>query len=213
MPAKKPSGLKRLQGTYRMDRANHYEPMPLRGTLPCPAWLDDVAGHYWDTISAQVHGMYVLTELDGHALALLCSAMAEYRAAPAVILTDGPTYECLTKSGDRMRRQRPEVAIAQDAWRRAKMMLEQFGLTPATRPRVEAAPEVTHQPCLSCAPWRGPGVDFGRRCPIWPCASPTSWNRGGLLRGSLTIGGRAIARKTRTIEPPSPKAATHCAGL
>jgi P27 family predicted phage terminase small subunit len=72
---------------------------------------------------------------------MLCSALAEYQSAVAILNAEGSTYRCVTKSGDVMQRQRPEVAIAQDAWRRAKMMLEQFGLTPVARSRVQARPQ------------------------------------------------------------------------
>lgn len=51
-----------------------------------------------------------------------------------------PTYETTTPTGSVMFRTRPEVALANDAWRRATVMLQQFGLTPASRPKVDARP-------------------------------------------------------------------------
>jgi P27 family predicted phage terminase small subunit len=140
MPARKPTNLKVLQGTLRRDRLNPNEPEAGVGRPCCPPWLDAVARGYWDALADHLEEMSVLTQADGHALALLCAALSEYQAAIAVLQIDGPTYKCVTKAGDMMVRQRPEVAIAQDAWRRAKMMLEQFGLTPAARSRVEARP-------------------------------------------------------------------------
>ena len=83
--------------------------------------------------------MRVLTEADGHALELLADAYGEYRAARAVILKEGTTYESDTKHG-KIVRTRPEVAIAADAWKRMKAMLVEFGLTPSSRSQVSAAP-------------------------------------------------------------------------
>jgi P27 family predicted phage terminase small subunit len=146
MPGRKPTGLKVLQGTYRADRANHPNaPEAAAGRPSCPSWMDAVARAYWEELADQLEQMRVLTKADENALALLCAALSEYQAANAVVQTDGPTYACATKSGDIMLRQRPEVAIAQDAWRRAKMGLEAFGLTPAARSRVEARPAPSPQ--------------------------------------------------------------------
>jgi P27 family predicted phage terminase small subunit len=84
--------------------------------------------------------MNVLTRSDGPALELLAFALAEYDASARVVLELGPTYECKTEAGAIMRRARLEQAIAADAWRRAAQMLASFGLTPASRSKVEALP-------------------------------------------------------------------------
>jgi P27 family predicted phage terminase small subunit len=98
-------------------------------------------GSWYERLARIVDPMRVGTEADGLALELAASALAEYEAAARVILADGPTYEARTEAGAIMHRARPEQAIAADAWRRAMSMLLQFGLTPASRSKVEARPE------------------------------------------------------------------------
>lgn len=82
--------------------------------------------------------MQVMTGADPVALGLLCDALADYMAARDVVRKKGTTYETEGDAGT-MLRQRPEVYIAADAWRRAKLMLTEFGLTPASRAKVSAA--------------------------------------------------------------------------
>jgi phage terminase small subunit len=82
----------------------------------------------------------VLTVVDGLGLELGALALAECWRHEAVIREKGATYETTTPAGSTMIRPRPEVALAADAWRRASSMLQQFGLTPVSRARVEARP-------------------------------------------------------------------------
>jgi P27 family predicted phage terminase small subunit len=98
-----------------------------------------VALEVWRELAPLLTRMRVLTKADRQALALLCDALAEYRAARAVVEAQGATFTVETMSG-RVVRARPEVAIASDAHRRARLMLAEFGLTPAGRRRVEALP-------------------------------------------------------------------------
>jgi P27 family predicted phage terminase small subunit len=88
----------------------------------------------------------VVTVADGVALELASSALVEYEINARVVLEQGSTYEATTEAGAVMHRARPEQAIAADAWRRAATMLQQFGLTPASRSKVEG-----HLPPLSAS--------------------------------------------------------------
>jgi P27 family predicted phage terminase small subunit len=88
-------------------------------------------------LAKQLDHAGVLTEADQHALALTCTALAQHEAAAAVIAEHGHSYQVVTESGTVLHRVRPEVAIAADSWRRAMRGLSEFGLTPASRGRVE----------------------------------------------------------------------------
>ena len=70
---------------------------------------------------------------------LLCDAYTQYRAARKVVQDLGATYTTIAQTGTELIRQRPEVNIAAEAWRRASLMLQQFGLTPSSRAKIEAA--------------------------------------------------------------------------
>jgi P27 family predicted phage terminase small subunit len=136
----KPTRLKLLEGTTRKDRANPAEPKPpaARAKEAPPRWLRTSSHPWWKRIRPLLVQMQVLTGADPVALGLLCDALADYMAARAVVAKQGATFETNGDAG-LMIRQRPEVAIAADSWRRAKLMLTEFGLTPAARAKVTAA--------------------------------------------------------------------------
>jgi len=127
-----------LHGTNRADRANPAEPKV--GAIPAgtepPDWLGDRGKEAWGEILPILRAMKVATVADPVALGMLCDALAEYIEARRVVREDGATY--WTRGKSEMLRKRPEVEIASDAWRRAKSMLSEFGLTPAARSRVSA---------------------------------------------------------------------------
>jgi phage terminase small subunit len=121
MTARKPTALKMLHGTDRADRANPAEPQPAVGAEP-PPWLPKrgVARAAWNRLAPILSHLRVLTVADAEALALACDALAEYLAA-----RDDP---------DGWRH-------ADSAWKRYLYALRDFGLTPASRPKVSAMPE------------------------------------------------------------------------
>jgi P27 family predicted phage terminase small subunit len=84
--------------------------------------------------------MRVLTLADREALALTCSALAEHQRAAAVVAERGVAYEAPAKNGTVLYRERPEVRVASDAWRRALRGLTEFGLSPASRGRLDVPP-------------------------------------------------------------------------
>lgn len=135
----KPTRLKVLEGTVRKDRANPNEPKPPAAPrrATAPPWLGKGARVWWNRIRPLLVQMQVMTGADPVALGLLCDALAEYMTARAVLQRKGTTYETNGPAG-RLIRRRPEWDIARDAWRRAKTMLTEFGLTPAARSKVAA---------------------------------------------------------------------------
>lgn len=135
---RKPTPLKMLHGTNRADRANPAEPKVglIPETTEPPEWLGERGRTAWAEILPILRAMKVVTVADPVAFSMLCDALAEYIEARGVVQKDGATYWTQGKSV--MLRKRPEVEIAADAWRRAKSMLSEFGLTPASRARVSA---------------------------------------------------------------------------
>lgn len=135
---RKPSNLHALHGTDRKDRRNVTEPTPPPGRVTPPSWLGAEALAAWHELAPTLTDMGLLTTADPHALALLCDVYARYISASAVITEQGPTYESVNiKTGVVMVRKRPEVDIAADCWRRLNVMLQQFGMTPSSRGRVQ----------------------------------------------------------------------------
>ncbi len=139
-PAPKPTVLKILSGNAGHRPLNFREPRPPESSGKRPAWLKGLARNAWDTMHAVLCEMRVMSAADELALSMLCETYAEWRAAREVIARKHTTYESTTKSGDRIIRARPEVAIAADASRRIRSLLLEFGLSPAARSRIQVAP-------------------------------------------------------------------------
>jgi P27 family predicted phage terminase small subunit len=136
-----PTRLKEARGTLRADRRNRLEPHPAVGFPPPRRGLSKPARAEYRRLEDALAGLNVATLSDALALELCAQALSEYHAAVEVLLRDGASYECTTAAGSKLRRPRPEQAIATDAWRRAALMLQQFGLTPASRSKVNAQPD------------------------------------------------------------------------
>jgi P27 family predicted phage terminase small subunit len=142
MPAHKtPTSLKALHGTTRRDRLNLNEPSPERGAPPAPAHLTDKQREAWGRFAAQLDELGTITVADGTALEGLVYAYTQLVAAQAEIEARGITVEFRTARGGRSIRQNPAVQIAADAERRLQQWLAKFGLSPADRSRVTAAPK------------------------------------------------------------------------
>lgn len=143
MTAKSPTALKLLRGTTRKDRLNPREPKPrpLALTAHAPAWLglSPIGSQAWHTIAPLLRGMGVATNADPLAIGLLCDVLAEYVTARNTVREEGATYDCTTEKGGTMTRAHPAVGIASDAWRRARLMLNDYGLTAAARAKVSSA--------------------------------------------------------------------------
>lgn len=144
-PAPDPTVVRLLKGNPGRRPLNKDEPVPPAGIAKPPQWLKGRSHQVWELLAPILARMKVLSSADAHALALLCDAYAEYLDARDVVRKDGATYESrhfqMDEAGHTvekvMIRPRPEVAMAQDAWKRVRQMMQEFGLTPSSRSRIE----------------------------------------------------------------------------
>lgn len=136
---RKPTHLKVLHGTYRPDRAPKNEPQPEPSTPSCPTWLHPEAKREWRRIVPHLEKLGLLTQVDRTALAAYCQLYARWWEAERAIKAHGLTQ--VTESG--YVAQRPEVGIANSALKQMRAYLSEFGLSPASRSRIDAptAPE------------------------------------------------------------------------
>ena len=119
MPApRKPTAIHALTGAMQAhperfrDRANEPKPEPDNGDAP--KWLDQDSEAIWHELQTEVaHG--VLTRQDRRAFAMLCCLLAEFQASPTGMQTS-------------------RISVMNS-------LLGQFGMTPATRSKVTAAPD------------------------------------------------------------------------
>jgi P27 family predicted phage terminase small subunit len=133
-PKPLPTRLKIVRGTLRRDRANPREP-DVRVEIPqCPGELSPVAKREWRRIAPQLATLGLLARIDRAALALYCESYARWIDA----VTSMQRYGVVIKSPSGYPIQSPYVAIANKAGEQVRMMLSEFGMTPASRTRVHA---------------------------------------------------------------------------
>lgn len=145
----KPTVLKLVQGNPGKRPINDKEPTPKRAKPPRPGHMSELAKKAWPKVSRILAGLSVLTLADGLALEGLCEAYAELQAArKAIREAGGEYYFCpMGPSGvdadgkpvaaPGMWRAHPAVAMRNDADRRLRAWLVEFGLTPAARSKVK----------------------------------------------------------------------------
>ena len=143
-PAAKPTALKVLEGTFRPDR-NRGEPHPDPGICTCPSWLSKEAKAEWRYIVPRLTKLGLLTYIDKAALVSYCTAYADIQQTERIIAKGGFTIECVKelKNGELSiyLQQRPEVAIRSAARATVKQFLAEFGLSPASRAKLNVTPK------------------------------------------------------------------------
>lgn len=130
---------KKVKGTYRPSRSNPLAPQVPKEIPPIPARIakDKLASDFYMRTAQHLHKMRVITIHDEIALehvALMYRDMVELETE---ISNSGRTYKSHTKNGTSIKT-RPEVQQLLEIRRQFTNMLQQFGLTPATRDKVNA---------------------------------------------------------------------------
>lgn len=131
----KPTALKVIQGTYRPDRANPKEPKPKAVIHPCPKFLQGDARKQYRKTAKELARIGLITELDDMALAMLCQAWAEYLEATEQVKKSG----LLVKSPNGFPVLNPYLIAANQALKKVRSPLAEFGMTPGSRSRIHAA--------------------------------------------------------------------------
>lgn len=137
---RKPEALKDLKGTSRPSRKNTNSPKVAKGIPEVPARVrqDEIATEFYMRITKHLHSMKVITMADEIALEQLCimySEMAELEKQ--IVEKGGRVVKSYTKNGH-TEKTRPEVQQLLEIRRQFNTQLQQFGLTPATREKVNA---------------------------------------------------------------------------
>ena len=130
----KPTALKVLEGNPGKRPLNEHEPVPPKGAIRCPAWLEAEAKKEWKRLAPSLEAMGVLTAVDITAFAGYCQAYARWKEAEEFISKHGSIFQ--TPSG--YVQQVPQVSIAQQNLKIMQSFCSEFSLTPATRSRIIA---------------------------------------------------------------------------
>ena len=131
----KPTALKILEGNPGKRPLNENEPIPPKGIVKCPSWLEPEAKKEWKRLAPSLEAMGVLTQVDLTAFAGYCQAYARWREAEEFLTQHGSIFK--TPSG--YVQQVPQVSIAQQNLKIMQSFCSEFGLTPATRALIIAA--------------------------------------------------------------------------
>lgn len=131
----KPTNLKLIQGTYRSDRANPSEPKPRAMIPPCPKFLQGEARKQYAKMAKKLARIGLMTELDDMALSMLCQGWAEYLEATDQVKKSG----ILVKSPNGFPVLNPYLIVANQALKKVRSLLSEFGMTPGSRSRIHAA--------------------------------------------------------------------------
>jgi len=150
--ARKPRGLKVIQGTFRKDRNPGNEPDPekvLEAPKP-PSSLNRWGKSMWKALAAKLVETKVLTEVDLYALEACCTQYGLYRELHDAIYHVEEAVEVDGKTVVRRRRRTlaeylngrnsqtmPEYIQMKGAFAQLRQYLTEFGLTPAARNRID----------------------------------------------------------------------------
>nr|WP_136252867.1 phage terminase small subunit P27 family [Ningiella ruwaisensis] len=136
MSAAKPTVLKLLEGNPGKRAINKKEPKPQVKKLVAPSTLSVWAKKRFTYWAGKLAPVGITTDLDIGALTKLVEAEEEYSTLSKEIEKLGMTQVTTNMNGDTIIKPNPAVPMRADAWRRIKMMYEQFGMTPSARTKL-----------------------------------------------------------------------------
>ena len=131
---KKPTHLKVVSGTLQKCRENPNEPKPSTAGIKMPLGLTPRAKTHWANIVKRLKTAGVMTVMDVDALAMYCEQYATWRKANEELKNKGEVI--LTTRGDPILS--PWFKVSQTAFEGMKKLLTEFGMTPASRPKVSS---------------------------------------------------------------------------
>ena len=141
-PPPKPTRIRLLQGNPGKRPINKREPKPPLNSPRCPAWLSPEAKRAWARMVPKLQRMKILSFVDGEALASFCQTHARWKAAEQFLNQHGDVYPLRDENGRvRCMQQFPQVAIARHLLVQLKNFYQEFGMTPASRTRIEVEDE------------------------------------------------------------------------
>lgn len=137
-PPPTPTHLRVLNGNPGKRPPNRREPRPAKTSPRCPAWLSKDAKNAWKRMVPALRAIGVLTSVDGEALAAFCQTYARWRQAEEFLDQHGMVYPLRDEKGNlRCMQQFPQVSIARNMLLLMRSFLQEFGMTPASRTRIE----------------------------------------------------------------------------
>lgn len=153
-----PTAMKRAAGNPGKRALNEREPQPALRLPPPPTWLSKTAKSEYRRVGKLLLGLGVMTEIDRVALAAYAVAYARWVTAEEQVAKLGE----IVKSPNGHPIQNPHRSLANRAMDDMRRLLLEFGMTPASRTRVQtqgAGERDDLAELLGLADWDGEGVD------------------------------------------------------
>ena len=145
-PPKTPTHLRLVRGNPSKRPINENEPKPAAGVPPTPKHFDKQGKYWFKRMADELDALGVMSQLDARALELLVEVYTEYRHHCDTLEREGYTYAVYSDEDPdegkereiRMIKAHPAAIMKADAWKRLRAMLGEFGMTPASRSKVNA---------------------------------------------------------------------------
>ncbi|MEG6403129.1 phage terminase small subunit P27 family, partial [Enterobacter kobei] len=145
-PPKTPTHLRLVRGNPSKRPINENEPKPAAGVPPTPKHFDKQGKYWFRRMAEELDALGVMSQLDARALELLVEVYTEYRHHCDTLEREGYTYAVYSDEEPdegkereiRMIKAHPAAIMKADAWKRLRAMLGEFGMTPASRSKVNA---------------------------------------------------------------------------
>lgn len=131
-PPPQPTNLRVLNGNPSKRPLPANEPRPKPIAPKCPSWLDKEAKAEWKRIAPELDRLGLLTQIDASAMAAYCQAYSRWKQAEIALNKHGTVF----KTPNGYIQQLPQVAIAQKYSKIMREFCQEFGLTPASRTRI-----------------------------------------------------------------------------
>lgn len=141
-PPPKPTALRKLQGNPSHRPINKREPTPRQRRPKMPSWLQPAEQTEWKRITRELRSMGLLTSADADAIAVYCQVAVRYQQATKEIQEKGLTVE----SPNGYPIINPALSIVNKCIMQMHKMLSEFGMTPASRSRIQVPEAATEDP-------------------------------------------------------------------
>jgi P27 family predicted phage terminase small subunit len=129
-----PTALKLLKGNPGRRPMNENEPRPEPRLPQAPSHLSETAKREWKRAGRMLLQLGLITGIDRPAFALYCQAYGRWVEAEEALRQ----YGVMVKSPSGFPMQSPYLAVANKAMEQMRSLLSEFGMTPASRTRVQA---------------------------------------------------------------------------
>lgn len=162
-PLPQPSAVKKALGNPGKRQLNEHEPVPPAppsGSVTAPAWMTKKGKAIWNELAPVVAGMGCLTTADRLPFARYCQSFARYLVLLESLRVEDPKGAVYPiKDGNGKTKSVGELPQAAELRRLHEILIkleEHFGLTPASRSRIQvigaAAPALPAAASSSSAP-------------------------------------------------------------